>query len=84
MSDEDTVRYIGGKTLSHAESWRQIALMMGHMQVRGYCFLAVVEKASGQFIGRIGPWYPEGWPAPEIGWTLHRDFTRKGVRQLCL
>ena len=78
MSDEETVRYIGGETLDRAQSWRQIALMIGHMQVRGYCFLAVVEKSSGQFIGRIGPWYPEGWPAPEIGWTLHRDYTRKG------
>ena len=78
MSDEDTVRYIGGETMDRAKSWRQMAMLMGHYQIRGYGFLAVVEKSSGQFIGRIGPWYPEGWPAPEVGWTLHRDYTRKG------
>jgi len=58
MSDADTVRYIGGETMDRAKSWRQMAMLMGHYQIRGYGFLAVVEKSSGQFIGRIGPWYP--------------------------
>ncbi len=78
MSDADTVRYIGGELMDRAKSWRQMAMLIGHYKIRGYGFLAVVEKSSGQFIGRIGPWYPEGWPAPEVGWTLHRDYTRKG------
>lgn len=78
MSDEDTVRYIGGKTMDRQGSWRQIATVIGHQQIRGYSFYAVIEKATGQFVGRIGPWYPEGWEAPEVGWTLHRDATGKG------
>lgn len=78
MSDEDTVRYIGGEVLSREKSWRQIAMVKGHKEMRGYSFFAVVEKSSGKFIGRIGPWNPEGWPAPEVGWTLHRDYTGKG------
>ena len=78
MSDEDTVRFIGGKVMDRAESWRQMALCIGHQKVRGYSFWSVIEKASGKFIGRVGPWFPEGWPEPEIGWTIHRDYTRKG------
>ncbi len=78
MSDEDTVRYIGGKTTDRAQTWRSMMAMIGHQKVRGYGFMSVVEKASGKWVGRIGPWYPEGWEAPEIGWTLHRDFTGKG------
>lgn len=78
MTDEETVRYIGGEVLDRAKSWRQMAMMIGHQQVRGYGFWSVIEKSSGQFIGRIGPWYPEGWPAPEVGWTIHRDFIRRG------
>lgn len=78
MSDEDTVRFIGGQTLDRAGSWRQMATLIGHQHVRGYGFWAVEEKSTGEFIGRVGPWFPEGWPEPEIGWTIHRKHTRKG------
>ena len=78
MSDPETVRYIGNQTMNRAQSWRQMAMVIGHQAVRGYSFYSVAEKSSGDWIGRIGPWFPEGWPAPEIGWTLHRDYTRKG------
>ena len=78
MADADTVRYIGGKTLGRAECWRQMATIIGHQEIRGYGFWSVVEKSSGQFIGRVGPWFPEGWPEPEIGWTIMKDASRKG------
>jgi len=78
MSDEDTVRYIGGRTLCRQQSWRQMAAVIGHAQIRGYGFMSVIEKDTGQWVGRIGPWFPEGWEQPEIGWTLHRDATGKG------
>ncbi len=78
MSDEETVRYIGGQTTDRMMTWRSMVTMVGHQKVRGYSFMSVVIKETGQWIGRIGPWYPEGWEAPEIGWTLHKDFTGKG------
>lgn len=78
MSNEETVRYIGGQVLDRAGAWRQMATMIGHQKVRGYGFWSVIEKSSGKFIGRIGPWSPEGWPELEVGWTIHRDFTRRG------
>ena len=39
---------------------------------------ALVEKASGAWIGQAGPWMPEGWPGTEVGWALRREFTGKG------
>ena len=78
MSDEETVRYIGGQTLDRASAWRQMAMFLGHQQMRGYVFWSVIEKQSGNFVGRVGPWAPEGWPEPEVGWTIHRDYTRRG------
>ncbi|MEP6342299.1 MAG: GNAT family N-acetyltransferase [Maricaulaceae bacterium] len=78
MSDEETVRHIGGQTLDRASAWRQMTMFMGHEAVRGYVFWTVIEKASGNFVGRVGPWAPEGWPEPEVGWTIHRDYTRRG------
>ncbi|WP_017932598.1 GNAT family N-acetyltransferase [Robiginitomaculum antarcticum] len=78
MSDAQTVRFIGGQIMDRAGAWRQMAMLIGHQAVRGYSFWSVIEKSSGDFIGRVGPWCPEGWPEPEIGWTIHRDYIRKG------
>lgn len=78
MSDEDTVRFIGGQTMDHAASWRQMAMAMGHQQARGYSFWSTIEKSTGDFVGRVGVWFPVGWPEAEIGWTIHRNYTRQG------
>ena len=79
MSDPETVRFIGGQTMDRSASWRQMALITGHQHIRGYSFYSVEEKASGAWVGRIGHWSPEGWPEPEIGWTVHPAHTRKGI-----
>jgi RimJ/RimL family protein N-acetyltransferase len=44
--------------------------MAGAWALHGYAMFSVVEKASGDWIGRIGPWVPEGWPGTEVGWGL--------------
>jgi RimJ/RimL family protein N-acetyltransferase len=69
--DPAVMRHLGdGSPLDRAASWRQVAIFMGHMEMRGYSILAVVEKATGQFLGRAGPWFPAGWPALEVGWVI--------------
>lgn len=78
-ADADTMRYIGGEVLSPQMAWRNMALFIGHKYIRGYTMFSVIEKASGAWVGRIGPWYPHGWSAPEIGWTVHPAHTRKGI-----
>jgi RimJ/RimL family protein N-acetyltransferase len=52
--------------------------MIGHWHFRGYGIWAVEEKATGQFVGRIGLHYPETWPGFELGWTLARQAQGKG------
>jgi RimJ/RimL family protein N-acetyltransferase len=37
---------------------------------RGYGYWAVDAKDTGDYLGRVGLWFPEGWPEREIGWTL--------------
>ena len=39
---------------------------------------SVIERESGRWVGRLGPWQPEGWPGPEIGWAIVRDCWGKG------
>jgi RimJ/RimL family protein N-acetyltransferase len=57
-----------GQPLSRFGAWRALAGIVGH-----WTLFAVEERASGTFIGRIGPCEPEGWPDFEIGWTLRSD-----------
>jgi RimJ/RimL family protein N-acetyltransferase len=39
---------------------------------------AVIERKSGRWVGRIGPWEPEGWPRREIAWGVAREFAGRG------
>lgn len=78
-ADPDVMRYlVGGKTLSRLEAWRHMAFLIGHWYLRGYGHWAVEEKATGNFVGRIGFLNPDGWPGFEIGWTLSRKSWGKG------
>lgn len=78
MADEETARYIGG-VQEPALVWRALCGIIGHWEFRGYGFFSVLEKESGQWIGRVGPWFPHGWPKPEIGWSMNRSTWRRGL-----
>ncbi len=69
-ADPDVMRYLGGKTMNQVDAWRHMAFMVGHWQLRGYGYFALVEKATGEFIGRAGFTNPTGWPGFELGWTV--------------
>jgi RimJ/RimL family protein N-acetyltransferase len=55
-----------------------MATYLGHWELRGFGTWAVVERATGEFVGRVGLHYPEGWPDRELGWTIARKFWGKG------
>jgi RimJ/RimL family protein N-acetyltransferase len=77
MADEETARHIGG-VQEPAQVWRSLCGVIGHWAVRGYGFFSVEDKASGEWLGRVGPWNPHGWPQPEVGWTIKREAWGKG------
>ena len=76
--DPEVMRFLVGKTFDPLECWRHMAFMVGHWQLRGYGPWAVEEKATRQFVGRVGFLNPVGWPAFELGWTLSRKFWGRG------
>ena len=78
MADERTVQFIGGSVMDRAMAWRNMAAVIGHWQIRGYGFFSVESRETGEWLGRVGPWYPEGWPSPEIGWTIARPHWGRG------
>lgn len=69
---------IGGP-LSRELAWRSFATILGHWEMRGYGFFAVEDKEGGAYLGRVGPWFPEGWPEPEIGWSVVAAGEGRGV-----
>lgn len=79
-ADPEVMRFLSasGGLLSRAEAWRQIALYLGHWELRGYGTWAVEERATGALVGRVGLHYPEGWPDRELGWTIARGFWGRG------
>lgn len=76
-ADEETMRTLGG-VQPRAVAWRAFLGVVGGWHIQGFSPFSVVEKDSGRWIGRIGPLYPEGWPAREVGWTLARSAWGKG------
>lgn len=79
MADADVNRYLSsGAPLSVIDAWRQLAMMTGHWMLRGFGIWAVEERSSGNLIGRIGCFEPEGWPGFEIGYVLAKPAWGKG------
>jgi RimJ/RimL family protein N-acetyltransferase len=76
-SDAEAMRFLGGSA-PRALAWRAVATMAGSWTLHGFAMFSVIEKSSGRWIGRLGPWRPEGWPGTEVGWGLLREFWGKG------
>jgi RimJ/RimL family protein N-acetyltransferase len=77
LADPAASHFIGGP-VPRALAWRGLMAMAGAWHLQGFAMFSVIEKASGRWIGRLGPWKPEGWPGTEIGWGLARDSWGRG------
>ncbi|GHF57724.1 GNAT family N-acetyltransferase [Seohaeicola zhoushanensis] len=69
--------FVGGP-LTRELAWRMLAMEAGHWQLRGFGRWIVEERASGQAVGLVGLFEPEGWPEPELGWDLFDGHEGKG------
>jgi RimJ/RimL family protein N-acetyltransferase len=77
LEDEVATKFIGG-CQPRSTAWRTFMCMCGAWSMTGVAMFSVIEKASGKWVGRLGPWYPEGWPDHEIGWGIAREHWGKG------
>ncbi|MBI1339461.1 GNAT family N-acetyltransferase [bacterium] len=77
MDDEPAARYIGGRQPAPV-AWRGLATMAGSWALLGFGMFSVIERASGRWVGRVGPWAPHGWPGLEVGWGVIREVWGRG------
>ena len=77
LDDEVATTFIGGRQ-SRSMAWRTFMCMCGCWHMTGIAMFSVIEKATGKWVGRLGPWHPEGWPQEEIGWGIAREHWGKG------
>lgn len=77
-ADARVMTYLGGPS-GPAIAWRSMRYMAGLWQMDGFAMFSIIERVSGQWIGRGGPIRPYDWPGVEIGWGLLPDWWGKGL-----
>jgi len=77
FADGDRSWGFGGPKTRNA-AWRWFAGNIGHWALHGYGFWTVETRESGQIIGIVGLWNPEGWSEPELGWVMFEGSEGRG------
>lgn len=68
--------FIGGG-MQRQQVWRGLLANIGHWVLRGYGLFSV-DTRQGDFIGRVGVIYHDGWDEPELAWHLYDGFEGRG------
>ncbi|WP_242890358.1 GNAT family N-acetyltransferase [Stenotrophomonas maltophilia] len=76
-ADEETMRTLGG-VQPPSVAWRGFCSLAGAWQLFGFSMFSVIEKSSGDWIGRMGPRQPQDWPGTEVGWGIRRASWGRG------
>ena len=62
---------IGGPQTDAGQAWRAFAHIAGMWALRGFGSLVFAQKNAPDYpLGACGPWFPIGWPEPELGWQV--------------
>ncbi len=77
-ADPDVARYVGGATLDAEGTAAQVLRFEAIWREHGWGQSAVVERASGALVGRVGlhPW--PLWDEVELGYVLAREAQGRG------
>ena len=67
---DDRSRFVRAAEMTDEMAWRGFGHVIGHWVLRGFGMFIVTEQGQDAGLGMVGPWMPEGWPEPEIGWSM--------------
>lgn len=76
-ADPETMRFLGGPQ-GRSQAWRALTSMAGAWHIEGFAMFSMIERSSGRWVGRTGPWRPADWPGNEVGWGVAKEFAGKG------
>jgi len=62
--------YIRSAGYDEMLAWRAFGHVIGHWVLRGFGSFVFTRAGDDTALGMTGPWFPAGWPEPEIGWTV--------------
>jgi RimJ/RimL family protein N-acetyltransferase len=79
FNDSPRSGYVGGG-VERRWIWRGLLANIGHWALRGYGLFSVDTKA-GDFVGRVGVIFHDGWDEPELGWHLYDGFEGQGFAE---
>lgn len=83
-TDPLVVKYISGLPSTEGQSWMRLMNYLGHWELMGYGYWAIIEKSSDTYIGDIGiadfkrDITPSISGTPEAGWVLSSAAQGKG------
>jgi RimJ/RimL family protein N-acetyltransferase len=77
MADETATRFIGGAQ-ARSQAWRGFMSVAGAWTMTGVSMFSVIERETGRWVGRLGPWMPAEWPGTEVGWGVIRECWGRG------
>jgi len=60
-------------------AWEHWACDVALWPLRGYGPFGVEGRATGDYLGEVGIYHGEGYPAPELGWFVIPEAEGKGV-----
>jgi RimJ/RimL family protein N-acetyltransferase len=76
FNDSPRAGFVGGGR-DRQWVWRGLLANIGLWALRGYGFFSVDTKA-GDFVGRVGVIFHDGWDEPELAWHLYDGFEGQG------
>jgi RimJ/RimL family protein N-acetyltransferase len=77
VADETAMHFLGGAQ-ARSVAWRGFLGVAGSWSIQGFGMFSVIERATGRWLGRVGPHRPEGWPGTEVGWMIARPAWGQG------
>jgi ribosomal-protein-alanine N-acetyltransferase len=69
---------VGGPYMA-TDAFDKMCNMVGHWHLRGYGRWMIADRATDAALGLCGPFFPEGWPAPEFAWTVFEAAEGRGI-----
>lgn len=64
--------------LTRRDAWFSWAADVARWPLSGFGPFTVTDRTTGDYLGEVGIYFPEGFPEPEIGWFMRPEAEGRG------